>query len=135
MIEAIPGLPPGTLGFRASGTITRDEYHDQVIAPVRAALEQGKLSILFETAPDFSGMELGALWEDTKAAGTIGLKHLSDWGRIAVVTDKDWMRHAVSAFGWLSPGEYRVFDAGDVRLLNPRRSTPKLSGDLEERSG
>ena len=111
MIEEIPDLPPNTIGFRASGRITRDEYHDQIVSALRAALERGgTVNVMFETAPDFTGLDLGALWEDTKAARTIGLKHLSDFGRIAVVTDKDWMRHAVGAFGWLSPGEYRVFE-------------------------
>jgi hypothetical protein len=28
---------------------------------------------------------------------------------MALVTHKDWIRHGVSAFGWLSPGELRVF--------------------------
>jgi hypothetical protein len=112
MLEEIPDLPPNTIGFRASGTITRDEYHDQIVTALRSALEHGTVNVMFETAPDFKGLDLGALWEDTKAARTIGLKHLSDFGRIAVVTDKDWMRHAVAAFGWLSPGEYRVFEPG-----------------------
>jgi hypothetical protein len=90
MIEQLTDMPEGAIGFRGSGKLTSRDYHD--------------------TAPDFSGLDMGALWEDTKAAGTIGLKHLSSWGRIALVTDKDWMRHAISAFGWISPGEYRVFE-------------------------
>jgi hypothetical protein len=78
---------------------------------IREALESGRtVNLLFATAPDFSGLDMGALWEDAKAAGTIGLKHLSSWGRIALVTDKDWMRHAISAFGWITPGEYRAFE-------------------------
>jgi hypothetical protein len=32
---------------------------------------------------------------------------------MALVTDKDWIRHGVSAFGWLSPGELRVFEPGE----------------------
>jgi SpoIIAA-like len=42
-----------------------------------------------------------------KAAGSVGLKHRSSWERLAVVTDKDWMRHGIAAFGWLIPGEVR----------------------------
>ena len=34
--------------------------------------------------------------------------------RLAVVTDKDWMRHGIAAFGWLIPGEIRVFDPGEL---------------------
>jgi SpoIIAA-like len=29
--------------------------------------------------------------------------------RMALVTDKDWVRHGASAFGWLAPGELRLF--------------------------
>jgi len=38
------------------------------------------------------------------------VKHRGLWRRTAIVTDKDWLRHAVSAFGWLSPGELRVYE-------------------------
>jgi hypothetical protein len=34
--------------------------------------------------------------------------------RLPFVTDKDWTRHAISAFGWLSPGELRVFEPADL---------------------
>jgi SpoIIAA-like len=63
--------------------------------------------------------DAGALWEDVKAAGEIGLKHRSAWGRMALVTDKDWIRHGVSAFGWLSPGELRVFTPESKRPHDP----------------
>jgi hypothetical protein len=45
-----------------------------------------------------------------KAAGSIGLKHRSSWQRMALVTDKDWVKHGATAFGWLAPGELRLFD-------------------------
>ena len=44
-----------------------------------------------------------------KVADSVGLKYRSSWKRLAVVTDKDWMRHGIAAFGWLIPGEIRVF--------------------------
>jgi hypothetical protein len=113
MITTIEGLPEGTIGFTASGTITRDDYRERLIPAIRAALERGHVNLVFETAPDFRGIDSGGLWEDAKAAGSFGLKHLGSWGRIAVVTDRDWMRHAVSGFGWMSPGEYRVFEPAE----------------------
>ncbi len=114
MIEQLPDLPEGVLGFRASGKITPDDYRERLIPPVRAALEQGEVSLVFATAPDFAGLETGALWEDAKAGVSFGLKGLRNWRRIAVVTDKAWLRHAVSGFGWMSPGEYRLFDADEL---------------------
>src|SRR5262245_55169325 len=107
-------MPAGTLGFRVSGKITRDEYF-QMLDPVKERLERGeKVSFLVVTDDDFHGLELAALWEDVKAAGSVGLQHRSAWERLAVVTDKDWMRHAISAFGWLSPGELRIFEPDEL---------------------
>jgi hypothetical protein len=109
LIETVTDLPAGTLGFRASGKITSAEYR-QMIEPIYAALERGeKLNIYFEFADDFHGLDSGALWQDMKAAGSIGLKHRSSWERMALVTDKDWVRHGASAFGWLAPSELRLF--------------------------
>ena len=109
MIEQLTDLAPGVLGFRASGKITSDEYR-QMIDPIYAALERhDRLNIYFELGDDFSGLDLGALWQDVRAAGSIGLKHRSAWQRMALVTDKDWVRHGASAFGWLAPGELCLF--------------------------
>ena len=113
MVENVTDLAPGTLGFRASGKITSDEYR-QMMEPIYAALERGeKLNIYFELADDFDGLDLGALWQDMRAAGSVGLKHRSSWQRMALLTDKDWVRHAASAFGWLAPGELRLFELSE----------------------
>lgn len=107
-------MPAGTLGFRLSGKISRDEYFE-ILDPVREKLGRDeKVSFLVETAPDFHGLDLGALWEDMKAAGSVGLKHRSAWERLAVVTDKDWIRNAIAAFAWVIPGEIRVFEPHEL---------------------
>jgi len=113
LIEQLTDLPSGTLGFRASGKVTSEEYR-QMMEPIYAALERGeKLNIYFELGRDFHGLDFGALWQDVKAAGSVGLKHRSSWQRMALVTDKDWVRHSASAFGWLAPGELRLFDPSE----------------------
>jgi hypothetical protein len=110
VIEAIPDLAPGLLGFKATGKITGDEYRD-MMKPIYALLEQGgPVNLLFVVGSDFSGLDLEALWEDLKAGGSVGLKHRSAWRRMALVTDKDWIRYGAAGFGWLAPGELRVFD-------------------------
>ncbi len=109
MIENLTDLPQGTIGFRAAGRITSDEYR-KMIEPIYAALERGEtLNIYCELGNDFHGLDFGALGQDVKAAGSIGLKHRSSWQRMALVTDKDWVRHGASALGWLAPGELRLF--------------------------
>ena len=113
MVETPTDLPPGTLGFLLSGKLTREEYRD-LIEPIYAALDRGeKLNVYVELADDFHGLDTGALWQDLKAAGSVGLKHRDSWQRMALVTDRDWVRHGASAFGWLAPGELRLFDPAE----------------------
>jgi hypothetical protein len=134
LIETVPDLPAGTLGFRASGKISSDEYR-QMMEPIYAALKRGeKLNIYFELAEDFHGLDSGALWQDLQAAGSVGLKHRSSWERMALVTDKDWVRHGASAFGWLAPGELRLFEQSEGEEARAwLGATPSLQ-TLPERS-
>ena len=36
-------------------------------------------------------------------------RHHSAFTRIAVVTDKEWVGHAMHALAWMVPGEFKVF--------------------------
>ena len=54
MVELLPDLPAGTIGFRVSGTVTRDEYH-QMLDPVLAALERGETINLWLAEPAAAG--------------------------------------------------------------------------------
>ncbi|MEZ5559161.1 MAG: STAS/SEC14 domain-containing protein [Pseudomonadales bacterium] len=79
--------------------------------PVQRFLEaHEKVRLYYETAPDFDGIDPSAIWEDTK----VGLGHLNRWERFAVVTDVEWIRHAVHLFGFLIPGELRVFSTEEA---------------------
>ncbi|WP_434666926.1 STAS/SEC14 domain-containing protein [Paraburkholderia sp. A3BS-1L] len=51
-------------------------------------------------------MDPGAAWEDFK----LGVQHLTQWERVAVVTDIEWMPITLSVFRFLIPGELRIFD-------------------------
>lgn len=107
MIKTIPDLPAGVLGFEVSGEVTADDYHTVVIPAVeKAAAGDAKMRMLYHVAPGFEKYDLEAMWDDTK----VGLKHLTAWEKIAVVTDVGWIRSVLKAFGLMMPGEVRVFD-------------------------
>ena len=57
----------------------------------------------------FDGYSVAAGWEDTK----LGIGHVSKWKRIALVTNHDWIRHTVGMFGWMVPGDVKVFPLQD----------------------
>ena len=39
MVDVIPDMPPGTLGFTVSGRLTHDDYVDVLVPPLREAVE------------------------------------------------------------------------------------------------
>ena len=41
------------------------------------------------------------------------MAHATRWEKIAVVTDKEWLRHSVNIFGYLIPGEIKAFTAAE----------------------
>jgi hypothetical protein len=80
-----------------------------MMEPIYAALQRGeKLNIYFELADD-SHLDWGALVEDLKASGSVGLKHRSSWRQMALVK-RDWVKFGASTFAWLAPGELRRFE-------------------------
>jgi hypothetical protein len=110
VIEAIEDMPAGTIGIRATGHVTGDEYRQSVLPRLREAAEAGDVRLVFEVGPGFQKFDAGALAQDAKLGLTVGLGHLRSWKRTAVVTDVDWIVKSIHMFAWLTPGEVRVFD-------------------------
>ena len=106
MIEKIPDLPENVLGFTAKGTVTAKDYESVIIPAVETLFfEHRKVRFLYHIGKDFTGFEAAAMWDDTK----LGLKHLTGWERIAIVSDVEWTRGAIRVFGLVIPGHVRVF--------------------------
>ena len=106
MIEVLQGFAESVVAVIAKGRVTRRDYEEILIPVVQSAFRhRDKVRCYYELGQDFAGMDAGAVWEDLR----VGLGHFSGWERIAVVTDIDWVRLAVNAFGFLLPGEVRVF--------------------------
>ena len=84
MIRLIRNMPPGTIGIEAVGKVTEDE--------------------------DFESYSPGALWADTKLVAG----HREGWKKVAIVSDADWLENSIKAFGWLMPGEVKVFETDEV---------------------
>ena len=62
MIDRIPDMPEGTLGFVLAGDVTRDEYRETLLPPLREAIERGdRIRMLVEIGPGFDEFEPGAV--------------------------------------------------------------------------
>jgi len=111
MIEALKDFPPNVLAFACHGRVTRQDYDSVLIPAVEKALEENeKLRLYYETGADFDGVDAAAVLEDAK----VGVTHLLRWERFAVVTDIEWIRHAMQLFSFLIPGKTRVFSSDET---------------------
>ena len=109
MIEPLSDLPDGVVGFRFSGHVSKDEYRSVLLPALKGRLDKGdKVRLAVVIDDDFDRFEAGALWEDMRFGLGSGITHLSSWERMALVSDADWVRHAITLLGWLVPGEVRV---------------------------
>jgi len=111
MIRVLDDMPPGTIGLEAVGKVTAEDYRDVLNPAVHEALERKDVRLLYVLGKEFDAYEPGAAWADTK----LGLGHLKGWKRIAVVSDADWLEHGVKAFGWLVPGDIKVFETDEMQ--------------------
>jgi hypothetical protein len=115
VIESIPTMPEGTFGFRVRGDITRADYTDVMLPPLRQAVADGeRLRVLVAVGPEYHE-EAGAIWAGFKADIELGVHHRSAWERVAVVSDIGWVLQATKLFTWMMPGEVRTFAEKQLR--------------------
>ncbi len=115
MIEQLENMPEGVLGFDFTGEISRSDYEETLIPLLREAVEsEDGVRCLCRLGSEFDGYDAGAAWEDLKTGVELGLGRHSAWKRLALVTDIDWIRHLTTLFGWMTPGELKIFSLGDI---------------------
>jgi hypothetical protein len=108
MIERMSDVPAGTIGLRASGKLTREEYREVLEPALQEGTASGELRMVF-VLTDFHGVEPAAVPEDIKTGLSAWFAHHSAWKRFALVTDVDWVATAMRLFAWIAPGEVRIY--------------------------
>ncbi len=112
MIETLKDFPDNVAAFVCHGQVTQRDYATVLVPAVEKMLAQhDKVRLYYETASDFAGIEPGAVWADTK----VGIEHWRRWERVAVVTDVEWIRLTTKMFGFVMPGELKVFSTSEAR--------------------
>ena len=108
--------PDSVLAVEVVGKLTKQDYQDILDPGLRALIEgSGEIRCVFVFGDAFTGLTTGGTVEDTKLSiGELVHRDLSKWKRCAVVTNHDWLRHAVSMFRFMMPGEVECFDPPDL---------------------
>lgn len=109
MFEKLDGSAGSVVGFRASGKLTNEDYKSFMPILEEVIEECGKVRMLWELV-DFTGWELGAMWEDFKFA----TKHCRQVERLAMVGDKKWEEWMAKISAPFMEGEVRYFDRSEL---------------------
>src|ERR1700740_3634226 len=106
VIERLSDMPPGTIGFRVTGEIQREDY-DQVLVPeLERAVASGEGLRTLYLVEKFKEIDPSALWADAKVGFNLGIRHHDAWVRSAIVTETAGLGRATGRSAWRpsSPG-------------------------------
>ena len=104
MIAPIDFGIPGIVGFRVSGTVTTADIQPWASLLENKIQQEGKLRAYVEYE-SISGITWNAIVQDLK----FDLKHLGDFEKAAIVSDKAWMNLSAKIAGFLPNLEVKTF--------------------------
>jgi hypothetical protein len=108
-VTVMQGLPDDVIGISVAGVIEARDYEETIVPLIEAKLAaHGKVKLVYRIGPEFEAFTPGAVWSDTR----VGIKHLTRFSKVAVVSDIGWIRHAVRVFAPMIPAEVHVFPDG-----------------------
>jgi stage II sporulation SpoAA-like protein len=113
MIDVLSDMPDGVAGIRVSGRIRGDDLRE-FKPKMDELLKAGEIRIVEVIAPDYEGFGPGGLVEDLKLGLGALFHHHAAFKRIAVVSDREWVAHALHAFAWMVPGELALFGLDEL---------------------
>ena len=112
MLRRIDDMPAGTIGFEAIGEVEDDDWEDEVEPVLDSwwpmAARSACSTVIGPRAREVEGDAMGA---------DLGFRarHAGSFERVAVVSDEDWMRPALTALSFLLPGKAKGFRTVDLK--------------------
>lgn len=107
MIHIRDEMPNGVIVMEAIGQVTRADYQDTIIPELERAFAFGqKVRFLYILGKQFKGFEPAALIDDAR----IGIKHLDDFERVAVVCDRPWIKKVLRFLSLISSYPVKTFN-------------------------
>ena len=99
------------IAFTASGKITDADYKQTLTPAIEEAIKQhGNVRLLMHLGPKFDGYTAQAVFDDI----TLGIKHIKEYARVAVVTDNHWFAQGMKMASHLLPFDLRAFGESEM---------------------
>jgi hypothetical protein len=109
MIETLESGAPNVVAVKLSGKLHDEDYKHFVPTIEAAVAHEGKVRLLAQFA-DFHGWDWHAAWDDLK----FGLRHYSDFDRIAMIGDRRWEAWMTTFAKPFTKANVRYFDVSDA---------------------
>ncbi len=101
----------GVIAFDATGKLTDEDYKTVLIPAIEKHLKSvDKAHLLMRMGPDFEGFTAHAAMDDAM----LGVRHLHEFERIAVVSDHKWLTNSIRIFGPLMSAHLKVFSLDEM---------------------
>jgi SpoIIAA-like len=111
MIEIISDVPENVVAVSVKGKVTGEDYDNVLIPAIEDRLVRNKrIRLLYLLGQDFSGFTAEAMWDDAK----VGIRHLTAFEKIAVVSDVTWIMSSVKVFAFVIPCPVKIFPTGQL---------------------
>ena len=111
MLTIMNDLPDNVLGVTAEGKVTGIDYESVIIPVVEKSLkENNKIRMIYHLGSSFTGFDMSAMLDDAK----MGMKHLSAWDKIALVSDHAMINTFAKFFGYMMSCELHIFKNAEL---------------------
>lgn len=128
MIQIIKNAPENVAAFEARGEVTKQDF-ETVFAHVQEKIDQeGELNYLLKLDTDVSNFTAGAWLKDM----LLGMKHLTNWNRCAIVSDKEAVHSVTYLADKFTIGEFKAFEQNDFKKALNWVSTGKKKNKKSE---
>jgi len=106
MLTMMNDLPDNVLGVSAEGKISGNDYETVLMPVVEKSLKENKkIRMIYHLGNSFKGFDMSAMLDDAK----LGMKHLSAWDKLALVSDHEMINTFAKFFGCMISCEVRIY--------------------------
>lgn len=112
MLTIIQNLPDHVFGVRATGEVTKDDLKNVLLPGLESLTARYKeIYYLLVLETEVQNFTAGAWIQDLIA----GVKHFTDWKKMAIVTDQKAVEKFTDIFSYVSPGEAKGYELNELK--------------------
>ncbi|MGN7785839.1 STAS/SEC14 domain-containing protein [Niabella sp. 22666] len=107
MISIIDDVPGHVIAFRATGTVSADDFKDILLPAVEKHLEVfSDLNYMLVIDTDLSNFTIGSWIQNV----SLGLQQLKNWRKAAIICDVKFVKVVTDTIFKVMPGEFKVYE-------------------------